>query len=71
MATTRRHFLGAAGGAALAGEMQAQSQGSVSPNDRVRVALIGNGIQGPATPTHPLRQKPWKSSRSATSTKAG
>jgi len=45
MSTTRRHFLGAAAGVSLAAEMQAQSQ-QVSPNDRVRVALIGNGIQG-------------------------
>ena len=44
MSTTRRHFLGAAAGLPLAAEMQAQQ--SASPNDRVRVALIGNGIQG-------------------------
>jgi predicted dehydrogenase len=44
MATTRRHFIGAAAGLPLAAELQAQQ--SVSPNDRVRVALIGNGIQG-------------------------
>jgi len=44
MSTTRRHFLGTAAGVTLAAEMQAQQ--NVSPNDRVRVALIGNGIQG-------------------------
>ena len=44
MSTTRRHFLSTAAGVALAAEMQAQQ--NVSPNDRVRVALIGNGIQG-------------------------
>ncbi len=46
MTTSRRHFLGAAAGAALAGELLADNPQSVSPNDRVRVALIGNGIQG-------------------------
>src|ERR1017187_6655382 len=44
MSTTRRHFLGAAAGVTLAAEMQGQQ--NISPNDRVRVALIGNGIQG-------------------------
>src|SRR6202165_982657 len=44
MATSRRHFLGAAAGVGLAGQMAAQQ--NASPNDRVRVALIGNGIQG-------------------------
>jgi len=46
MPTTRRHFLGGAAGASLAAQMQAQSQQAASPNDRVRIALIGNGIQG-------------------------
>jgi predicted dehydrogenase len=47
MATTRRHFLGAtAAGAGLASEMLAESPQNTSPNDRVHVALIGNGIQG-------------------------
>jgi predicted dehydrogenase len=45
MATTRRHFLGGAAVAGLAAQT-AQSQQSGSANDRVRVALIGNGIQG-------------------------
>jgi predicted dehydrogenase len=39
MSTTRRHFLGAAAG--IAGALAAQS-----PNDRVRIALIGAGGQG-------------------------
>ena len=47
MATSRRHFLGAtAVGAGLASEMLAESPQNTSPNDRVHVALIGNGIQG-------------------------
>ena len=46
MTTTRRHFLGAAAGASLAGELLAETPQNVSPNDRIRVALIGNGIQG-------------------------
>ena len=46
MSTSRRHFLGAAAGASLAGELLAETPQSVSPNDRIRVALIGNGIQG-------------------------
>jgi len=45
MATTRRHFLAGAAGAGVAGEMLAQSQ-QPSPNDRIQIALIGNGIQG-------------------------
>jgi predicted dehydrogenase len=43
---TRRHFIGAAAGTGLAGQMLAQSQQNTSPNDKVRIALIGNGIQG-------------------------
>jgi predicted dehydrogenase len=47
MPTSRRHFIGAAAvGAGLASEMLAESPQNVSPNDRQRVALIGNGIQG-------------------------
>jgi predicted dehydrogenase len=46
MPTTRRHFLGAAAGAGLATELSADAPQNPSPNDRVRVALIGNGIQG-------------------------
>jgi len=46
MPTSRRHFLGAALGAPLAGELLADTPQNVSPNDRVRVALFGNGIQG-------------------------
>ncbi len=47
MPTTRRHFLGAAAlGAEFAGDLLADAPQRVSPNDRVRVALIGNGIQG-------------------------
>jgi len=47
MSTTRRHFLGAtAAGAALAPELLADAPQNPSPNDRIRVALIGNGIQG-------------------------
>src|ERR1035438_1423843 len=40
MSTTRRHFLATAAGAGL---LAAQN---VSPNDRVRIALIGAGGQG-------------------------
>src|SRR3954470_450492 len=47
MPASRRHFIGAAAlGAGLASEMLAESPQTVSPNDRQRVALIGNGIQG-------------------------
>jgi len=46
MSTTRRHFLGSVAGASLAGELLAEAPQTVSPNDRIRVALIGNGIQG-------------------------
>src|SRR3954454_23132721 len=46
MPTSRRHFIGATAlGAALASAAPAEPQ-NVSPNDRLRVALIGNGIQG-------------------------
>ncbi|SPE39121.1 Oxidoreductase domain protein (fragment) [Candidatus Sulfopaludibacter sp. SbA3] len=44
MAITRRHFLGAAG-AGMAAQAAAQSP-RVSPNDRIRIALIGAGGQG-------------------------
>jgi len=47
MATTRRHFIGSAaltGG--LAAELAAEAPQNVSPNDRTRVALIGQGIRG-------------------------
>jgi predicted dehydrogenase len=44
---TRRHFLGVTPLAAgLAGELLADAPQSASANDRIRVALIGNGIQG-------------------------
>ena len=47
MPTSRRHFLGATAlGAGLAGELLADTPQNPSPNDRIRVALIGNGIQG-------------------------
>ncbi len=46
MPTSRRHFLGAALGAPLAGELLADTPQNVSPNDRIRIALFGNGIQG-------------------------
>jgi predicted dehydrogenase len=46
MPTTRRHFLGAAASAGLAGALHAQPQQNVGPNDRVRIALIGAGGQG-------------------------
>jgi len=46
MPTTRRHFIGAAAGAGMAGELLAEAPQNVAPSDRVRVALIGNGIQG-------------------------
>jgi predicted dehydrogenase len=48
MSTTRRHFLGTtiAGLAAGQAAQGAQSDKSVSPNDRVRIALIGAGGQG-------------------------
>src|SRR4051794_31194901 len=47
MATTRRHFLGASAlSAGLAGEILAETPQNPAPNDRIRVALIGNGIRG-------------------------
>ncbi len=49
MPTSRRHFLGAAGAAALAGPLlgqQGQRNPSKSPNDTIQVALIGAGGQG-------------------------
>ncbi len=46
MPASRRHFLGAALGAGLASEVLADEPQTASPNDRVRVALFGNGIQG-------------------------
>ena len=47
MPTSRRHFLGAAAlGASVAGDLLADAPQTASPNDRIRVALIGNGIQG-------------------------
>jgi predicted dehydrogenase len=49
MALTRRHFLGTSAGAGLAADMLAQSPQSgrtISPNDRIRLALIGAGGQG-------------------------
>src|SRR3954462_14269337 len=47
MPTSRRHFIGATAlGAALASEAAAEAPQNVSTNDRLRVALIGNGIQG-------------------------
>src|SRR5450755_4108210 len=51
MSTTRRHFLGATflgatGGVALAGALAADEPQSASPNDRIRIALIGAGGQG-------------------------
>jgi hypothetical protein len=46
MPASRRHFLGAALGAGLASEVLADTPQNPSPNDRVRVALFGNGIQG-------------------------
>ncbi|MEO7144412.1 MAG: Gfo/Idh/MocA family oxidoreductase [Bryobacteraceae bacterium] len=43
---TRRHFLGATAGAGFAGGMLAAQSKPISPNDRVRIALIGAGGQG-------------------------
>lgn len=43
--TTRRHFLSAAG-AGVASVIAARAQQTVSPNDRIRYALIGAGGQG-------------------------
>src|ERR1700716_3734648 len=46
MSSTRRHFLRATGAASLAGSALAQSSKKISPNDRIRVALIGAGGMG-------------------------
>src|SRR5437764_886703 len=47
MPTSRRHFIGGTAlGAALASAAPAEPPQNVSANDRLRVALIGNGIQG-------------------------
>jgi predicted dehydrogenase len=46
MASTRRHFIGVSAAAGLASDMLAQTPQATSPNDRVQIALIGNGIQG-------------------------
>ncbi len=46
MPASRRHFLGAAVGAGLASEALSAVDQNPSPNDRIRVALFGNGIQG-------------------------
>jgi len=47
MPVSRRHFLGATIGAGLSsGPTADAAPQTVSPNDRVRVALFGNGIQG-------------------------
>src|SRR5258708_10737529 len=48
MSTSRRHFLGAAAGSALAAPLMAQdgSQRRPSPNDHVQIALIGAGGMG-------------------------
>jgi predicted dehydrogenase len=46
MPASRRQFLGAAMAAGLVPELAADTPQNPSANDRVRVALIGNGIQG-------------------------
>jgi predicted dehydrogenase len=48
MSTSRRHFLGAAAGSALAAPLMAQdaTQRPRSPNDHIQIALIGAGGQG-------------------------
>ena len=48
MATTRRHFLGSAALAGLAAQSTAAAQSGkkISPNDKVRIALIGAGGMG-------------------------
>jgi Predicted dehydrogenases and related proteins len=46
MPSTRRHFLGATAAASLAGSALAQSPRKISPNDKIRVALIGAGGMG-------------------------
>jgi predicted dehydrogenase len=45
MSTTRRHFLATTAGAGLMAAQNVSAQ-NVSPNDRVRIALIGAGGQG-------------------------
>jgi predicted dehydrogenase len=47
MSSTRRHFLGTAAAAGFAARRaSAQSEKKISPNDRVRIALVGAGGQG-------------------------
>jgi len=46
MPTTRRHFLGSAAGAGIAGGLLAQPPKKVSANDTIQIALIGAGGQG-------------------------
>jgi hypothetical protein len=48
MATTRRHFLGSAAMAGLAAQSASAQSGArkISPNDKIRVALIGAGGMG-------------------------
>src|SRR6202051_1955478 len=47
MATTRRHFLGAAAGTVAAAPFFAQApRSSRSPNDTIQIALIGAGGMG-------------------------
>lgn len=47
MSSTRRHFLGTAAASGFAAQaLAAQSARKISPNDKVRIALIGAGGQG-------------------------
>jgi predicted dehydrogenase len=46
MTTTRRHFLATSAGAGLLAAQNVSPAQSISPNDRVRIALIGAGGQG-------------------------
>src|SRR5947209_4449469 len=47
MPTTRRHFLGSTVAAGFAAQaLSAQSGKKISPNDKIRVALIGAGGMG-------------------------